>query len=596
MKTNKSRVILQIGVFVTLIIFAVLYITTAIAHDNSPKNPSYKNAFVKGSISVDGGDWLEYNEPSDFKNHFYKKVVVKGKLTERPADNQNVILFAQNVWVDVKSGGDEVISTNRVKDQPVAGYSVIMIPAALISNNGDIVIEMENNYPIYAIAGYENVLDSIIIGTEGSLYDEMFNHHMFEILLSLTICFLGLFGFSFAGVLFKEKSYQYFAFATVAFFGGLYVLTDSIYKYMPLWIENPILCEVLDISSGFLLLVASSFYLRASFSNNKAKMYMTVVTIMSIVVAVLAALFQIFGVLPITLSELMQYLPFLLTAIGGVVFLILEVFKWKNPNARFVLLSCTPVILAASVEAVNTYLEFTPSRSIMKIGLLITVLIQLASLTIETKKHYEEMLKVQEMQNELLQARVSIMVSQIQPHFMFNSLTSIAMLCEKNPATAKKATIEFAEYLRGNMNSLKQKNPVEFETELKHLKTYISLEKMRFGDDLNIVYDIQATDFLIPLLSVQPLVENAVKHGVGMLEDGGTVTISTREYDDRYEIVVSDDGVGFDVNKAFNDGRTHVGIENVKSRLDSMCHGTLTIESEKGKGTRSTIKIPKEDV
>ena len=93
------------------------------------------------------------------------------------------------------------------------------------------------------------------------------------------------------------------------------------------------------------------------------------------------------------------------------------------------------------------------------------------------------------------------------------------------------------------MNSLKERNPVPFKQELAHLKKYLMLEEMRFGDLLHIEYDIQCSDFLIPQLSVQPLVENAVKHGVGMKEDGGTVTISTRETDDSYLVEVRDDGV-----------------------------------------------------
>lgn len=109
---------------------------------------------------------------------------------------------------------------------------------------------------------------------------------------------------------------------------------------------------------------------------------------------------------------------------------------------------------------------------------------------------------------------------------------------------------------------------------------------MCFGDDLNIVYDIGVTDFTIPSLTVQPLVENAVKHGVGMKEDGGTVTISTKEYDD---------GVEFDTTKPNPDtSRTHLGIENIKERISTMCNGDVTIESEAGKGTVSTIKIFKD--
>ena len=127
------------------------------------------------------------------------------------------------------------------------------------------------------------------------------------------------------------------------------------------------------------------------------------------------------------------------------------------------------------------------------------------------------------------------MVSQIRPHFMYNALSSIAILCKLNPETAYDATITFSDYLRGNMDSLKQTAPVPFTQELEHLKKYLYIEKLRFADKLNIEYNIQVTDFVLPLLSVQPLVENAVKHGVGMKKKGGTVTISTRETDNAYE-------------------------------------------------------------
>ena len=99
-----------------------------------------------------------------------------------------------------------------------------------------------------------------------------------------------------------------------------------------------------------------------------------------------------------------------------------------------------------------------------------------------------------------------------------------------------------------------------FERELDHLEKYLYIEKLRFADKLNIAYDIQCTDFELPLLSIQPLVENAVKHGVGMKEDGGTVTIATRETDKAYEVIISDDGVGFDTEAKKNDGRSHIGM------------------------------------
>lgn len=197
----------------------------------------------------------------------------------------------------------------------------------------------------------------------------------------------------------------------------------------------------------------------------------------------------------------------------------------------------------------------------------------------------------QEMENANL--RVEIMMNQIQPHFLYNSLDSIYYLCSKDPKKAQKAISDFADYLRMNLNSLKRKTPIPFEKELNHVKTYLSLEKMSSDDTLHAEFDIETENFFIPALSVQPLVENAVKHGIGKNAEGGTVVIATREYEDRYEIIVSDDGVGFDPSLQNNDAKEHIGIENVRQRISMMCQGTLTIISSKGKGTRAVITIPK---
>lgn len=199
------------------------------------------------------------------------------------------------------------------------------------------------------------------------------------------------------------------------------------------------------------------------------------------------------------------------------------------------------------------------------------------------------------LENELMQNRISIMLSQIQPHFLYNSLTTIVDLCDTDARLAKRATIAFSQYLRGNMDSLRQSMPVPFSVEQRHVENYLWLEKLRFGDELTIVWDIQATDFKLPSLSVQPLVENAVKYGVGKKTGGGTVTISTRELTHVYSVTVSDDGVGYNIMETQQDGRTHIGIDNVRSRLHYMCGGALTIISEPGKGTVATITLLKEE-
>lgn len=199
-----------------------------------------------------------------------------------------------------------------------------------------------------------------------------------------------------------------------------------------------------------------------------------------------------------------------------------------------------------------------------------------------------------EQENLLMQSRVSIMLSQIQPHFLYNALSVIQNLCHGKAPEAEQATVQFAEFLRGNLDSLQAADPIPFSQELSHTRNYLWLEKQRFEDDLRVEYDIQAVDFSIPALTLQPIAENAVHYGVTKKEGGGTVRISSRETDGAYLVTVTDDGAGFDPFAPKDDGRTHIGIMNVRDRLRTLCGGSLTITSTPGVGTVAVISVPKE--
>ena len=204
----------------------------------------------------------------------------------------------------------------------------------------------------------------------------------------------------------------------------------------------------------------------------------------------------------------------------------------------------------------------------------------------------EQKAKVAEQSRELTEKQTQIMLSQIQSHFIYNTLGSISSLCMENPKLAADLTDQFARYLQGNMASLRQGHLIPFEKELEHTKTYLGIEQIRFADYLHIVYHIACTDFFIPSLTLQPLVENAVKHGITPKEEGGTVTIDVQEMQDCFVIMVIDDGVGCE-SKVPEDGKPHVGIENVRKRLELLCGGELDIKSEVGVGTVVTVTIPK---
>ncbi|MGN0711552.1 MAG: sensor histidine kinase, partial [Anaerovoracaceae bacterium] len=208
-------------------------------------------------------------------------------------------------------------------------------------------------------------------------------------------------------------------------------------------------------------------------------------------------------------------------------------------------------------------------------------------------KDYEAALRASRLEKELEENRIAVMLSQIQPHFLYNVLVCIRKLCETDAKQAQAALDDFSAYLRGNMDSLKSRELIPFSQELKHIETYLNLEKLRFGDELQVEYDLQTEDFEIPSLSIQPIVENAAKHGVGQKSGGGTVTLRTRKEGEKITIVVEDNGVGFDINNPVNDGRSHIGIQNVRERLRKMADAELDIQSTPGKGTKVTVVMEK---
>lgn len=200
----------------------------------------------------------------------------------------------------------------------------------------------------------------------------------------------------------------------------------------------------------------------------------------------------------------------------------------------------------------------------------------------------------EEKEIKLREQRVSLMLSQIQPHFLYNTLNTITALCRVNPKLAEETTIKFSGYLRENMYSMGENDTNPFYKELEHTNIYLDIEKLRFGDRVNVEYDIKLDDFNMPTLTLQPIVENAVKHGICSKLEGGTIKISTEKKGRDYIITIEDNGIGFEIEKALNDGKPHVGIHNVKERLKSMVKAEMEITSFIGIGTTVRIIIPGE--
>ncbi len=200
-------------------------------------------------------------------------------------------------------------------------------------------------------------------------------------------------------------------------------------------------------------------------------------------------------------------------------------------------------------------------------------------------------------QKELDDMRYALIDSQIRPHFLFNSLAIIRSLIRRDPDEAVDAINDLSLFIRSMLNATDKQGTCSIQEDLDIAKYYLAMEKRRFGDQLQVaIQDAQIIDesiqFDVPYFTIQPLVENAVRHGLRNKLGKGHIWINFLSDDHFNTIIISDDGIGFDQNITYRDDRSHIGIKNVKKRLALLCSGEMEIISAPKKGTVITLKIP----
>jgi sensor histidine kinase YesM len=211
----------------------------------------------------------------------------------------------------------------------------------------------------------------------------------------------------------------------------------------------------------------------------------------------------------------------------------------------------------------------------------------------------EMLRKNQQLQSEAKDAEIAFLRSQIKPHFLYNALNSIAELCIDKPNKAEELTLNLSQYLRSSFDFKQLESLTTLENELELVKAYINIEKARFGARLDVEYDVDANlDIRIPPLILQPLVENAIRHGLMSSLRGGTVKISVKkEADAGVSFAIEDNGSGMNEKKRdeiLNPDVTNkgIGLWNISQRIKLLYGNSLRIESAEGIGTKVFFDIP----
>ena len=281
------------------------------------------------------------------------------------------------------------------------------------------------------------------------------------------------------------------------------------------------------------------------------------------------------------------FVPFLVILAGSVLFILRQKLNW-HIKLMYMSYCIVPFIC-------GLWYTFTGYPPTFFAASAISILLINGDIYVVQSKESEFFeLKTAKVEAEYALTRNELMLSQIKPHFLYNSLGSIEVLCRLDPEKAEQAIHHFTQYLRSNMDAINSNDTIPFSRELEHIHNYVWLEQMRFADDLAYKEEIETLDFRVPQLSIQPLVENAIKHGMMGNADGVLhVVLKVTENEDEYIIKVCDDGCGFDPTQLPEDGKSHLGLHNAAYSLQLRLNGAMAIDSQIGIGTTITIRIPK---
>ena len=552
----------------------------------------------EGSYRIGGSEWQTLDEDTKL-NALDGDLILRGTFGEDQeylTEGTMISCYLDYIMMTISVNGEVVYggypyTESLIRDLCSKAWVTWATPQM---RAGDVVeIRLENPYRFGNADAYNEFLRMIVPATPEKLqgYLDKQTQPYWVAGLGMVICALVLFGMAFAGFSQHRKSVGvYMSGGLLVLFAGGFVMFDTLDISLSnqLYVVNSYARQIFLMLFVFELFALTGYYL-----SGKTKKLATIITVVSAVtdVAIMLVAFvtgwTLFG---------MMYSWTMIHAVLVAVTLFLCVYQLRTcggENCLSLRGGCI-LYLVILAEIVNCYICWWESMLPGKIIFILLLFIYLAREIKQIQKNYFAAIREERLAEELRESRVRLSLGQIRSHFIYNVLTAINYTGQHDASKANDAVECFVRYLRSNVDVLQNDKLIPFEQEMAHLRDYIALEKIHYDEEICFKEELEVTDFLIPPLVIQPLVENAIHHGFDKMQKQGSITVATRRSEDTVTVTITDDGAGFDQTKPVREGA--VGVRNVCFRIEQMIGGTMHIESHPGKGTTVTIQIPVRDV
>lgn len=515
-------------------------------------------------------------------------------------DDQTVLVIhttrqSGNIYID----GEKIFELKNNSKDIFRSYPVnktYYVPLKKEYANKKIMIEIQS----YSIV-YSGRINEMYYG---KLQDCIETNYMKQAILSILYFFIICVGVVLAIIYLlirkKKKLYiEIMLLGIIIILFGMWIANE--YNLFQNYIKKDTYVNILTILSKFLLPHCYLAYLLLRLKISVVRRIIKGWIIGIGISQVLICIFVLFDINNLIFWMEMYTIGVLLIFICSLILIIVEICLENEYSIIGMYLALHVLLLTILIEIFSFYQNITSYRNF---GIFIGVGMICCSCimgVVSTNKIIHVVEESNQIREELLKKRIDLMMGQIRPHFIYNTLNSIQALIEIDPEKASDLVYNFSKYMRFHVDTIEKEGLISFGEELENIKTYLNIELVRFSK-IHVVYDIKVEKFLVPMLSVQPIVENSVKHGVSKKKTGGTIWIRTRETDHAYCIEIEDNGVGFCMSQ---EGKRQlsdqtmsqsVGMKNITYRLNQMINATVLIKSKVDEGTLVTIGIPKKEI